>query len=345
MSSGAHPASGEVGQPFGLARIALVLLERTARYGLPRDELLQEARLDETQLRDPDSRIPVGAIVRLWRAIATRATDPAIGLRLGKDMHARELGLVGYAMACSKTLGAALRRLDRYDRIVADTLNVEVDITRDIAYVRVHVQPPMRALRPAADARVATVVAVCREIAATPIELLSVRFPYRRPRHVAEYEQFFRAPLEFGALTTAILLRPKDLETPITQCDETLVGYLDQLAEHLLEPTEADPTARAQLRRLLWPELQDGAPTLPALARRLGMSGRTLQRRLRDEGTTYHQVLIEFRRDAAPALLRDGRLAVSEVAYLLGYGDPSSFQRAFRQAFGMSPRDFRRRPE
>jgi AraC-like DNA-binding protein len=70
-----------------------------------------------------------------------------------------------------------------------------------------------------------------------------------------------------------------------------------------------------------------------------------LQRRLRDESTSYQGALIEFRRDAAPALLRDGRLAVSEVAFLLGYEDPSSFQRAFRQAFGVSPRDFRRRAE
>ena len=345
MSSGAHQASGEVGQPFGLARIALMVLDRTSRWGLPRDEILREARLDETQLRDPDSRIPVAAIARLWRAIAARATDPTIGLRLGKDVRARELGLVGYAMACSQTLGAALRRLDRYDRIVSDTLNVELDVVRETAYVRINVQPLLRALRPAADARVATVVAVCREITAAPLDLLSVQLPYRKPRHVAEYEQFFRAPVEFGALTTAVLARPKDLEIPITECDATLAGYLDRLAEHLLTPSDTDHTARGQLRRVLWSELQDGVPTLGALARRLGMSGRTLQRRLRDEGTTYQGALVEFRRDAAPALLRDGRLAVSEVAFLLGFEDASSFQRAFRQAFGMSPRDFRRRAE
>jgi AraC-like DNA-binding protein len=345
MSSGAHPASGQIGQPFGLARMALMVLERTTRFGLLRDELLREARLNETQLRDPDGRIPVGAIERLWRAIATRATDPTIGLRLGKDVRVREFGLVGYAMACSKTLGAALRRLDRYDRIVSDTLNVEIDIVPEAACVRIDVQPQLRALRPAADARVAAMVAVFREIAATPIELLSVRLPYRKPRHVTEYEQFFRAPIEFGALTAAVLVRTKDLETPITQCDETLAGYLDRLAEHLLTPAESDQTVRGQMRRILWSELQDGVPTLETLARRLGMSGRTLQRRLRDESTSYQGALIEFRRDAAPALLRDGRLAVSEVAFLLGYEDPSSFQRAFRQAFGVSPRDFRRRAE
>src|SRR5262249_13932767 len=160
------------------------------------------------------------------------------------------------------------------------------DITPEAACVRINVQAQLRALRPAADARLAATVAVCREITAAPIELLSVQLPYRKPRHVAEYQQFFRAPVEFGALTTAVLVRAKDLETPIIQCDETLAGYLDQLAEHLITPRDADQTTRGQVRRLLWSELQDGVPTLEALARRLGMSGRTLQRRLHDEGMT-----------------------------------------------------------
>ena len=329
-------------EPSWIARLVSMHLERTTRLGLSREALLGEARLDELQLRDPDGRVPLSAVIRLWQAIAAR-TEPTIGLRLGKDMRAREFGLVGYTMTCSKTLGAALKRLDRYDRIVSDTLNVVLDPATGATWVRLDVDSPLRALRPAADMRLAALVSVCREIAGAPIHPLVVRLPYRKPEQVAEYEQYFRAPLEFGALGTAFLLGNADLERPVVQCDETLAGYLDRLAEQLLPRDDARATASEEIRNALWSALPDGVPELTTLARRLGMSARTLQRRLRDERTTFRDVLTAFRRDAAPALLRDGRLAVSEVAFLLGYEDPASFQRAFRQMFGMPPRAFRQR--
>jgi AraC-like DNA-binding protein len=343
--SNAPPAEVEVPEPSGLARLGLIVLDRATRLGLSREDLLQQARVDEALLRDPDHRIPISAMVRLWRAIATRTTEPTIGLRIGRDVRVRELGLVGYTMVCSRTVGAALRRLDRYDRIVSDTLDVGLDTAPEATWVHVHVRSPLRAVRAAADARLATLVAVCREIAVSPIDPVLVRLPYRKPPDVTEYQEFFRAPVEFGALATAALVTAEHLERPVAQCDDTLAGYLDRLAEQLLAPIDGGQSVREQIRRLLWSELPDGVPPLETVSRRLGMSSRTLQRRLRDERTTFHQLLVDFRRDAAPALLRDGRLAVSEVAFLLGYEDPSSFQRAFRHAFGVSPRVFRGRGE
>jgi AraC-like DNA-binding protein len=331
-----------VKEPSLVARVILAQLDRTTRLGLSRADLLRQARLDERQLRDPDGRIPISAVVRLWQAITARAAEPTIGLRLGKDMRVREFGLVGYTMASSRTVGAALERLARYDRIVSETLDVALDAMGDATWVRVDVQSPLRAVRSAADLRLAALLSVCREIANAPIQPLAVRLPYREPPRMVEYQQFFRAPLEFGALTTAILLRTEDLERPVACGDETLAGYLDRLAEPLLAPVDPDTTVTDRVRNALWSALPDGVPELESLARGLGMSGRTLQRRLRDEGTTYRDVLALFRRDAAPALLRDGRLGVSEVAFLLGYEDPASFQRSFRHAFGMPPRAFRR---
>lgn len=328
-------------EPSGLARLVLMYLERATRWGLPREDLLRQARLDEAQLRDPDGRIPIATVVRLWHAIAAHTAEPTAGLRLGCDARAREFGLVGYTMLCSQTIGAALKRLDRYDRIVSDTLNVELDAADGATWIRLDVRSPLRAFRPAADARLAALLSVCREIASAAIDPLAVRLPYRKPEHVHEYERFFRAPLEFGALATAVLVRDEDLARPVTQCDETLAGYLDRLAAQLVPPADADHKVAAQICRLLWSDLPDGVPDVDAVARRLGMSARTLQRRLRDEGTTYRHVLTQFRHDAAPALLRDGRLGVSEVAFLLGYEDPSSFQRVFRRSFGVSPRAFR----
>ena len=91
----------------GLARLALFHVERLTRMGASRAELLREAGLDEKQIQDPDARIPLSAVVRLWHTTTTRLPDPALGLRLGADVRARDSGRVGDTLAVSATLGAA----------------------------------------------------------------------------------------------------------------------------------------------------------------------------------------------------------------------------------------------
>jgi AraC-like DNA-binding protein len=330
-----------VNEPSGLARLALMHLERSTRLGLTREALLREARLEERQVQDPDSRIPLAAVARLWRSLAKHVSDPAFGLRLGAETRVREFGLVGYTMAFSSTVGSALRRLSHHSRIMSDSLVVALETEGEATWLRIDVQAALRALRPAADARLAAVLAACREIAAAPIAPLMVQLPYRRPTDVKDYETFFAAPLEFGALATAFLLRNEDLARVVAVADPTLTGYLDRLAEQALAALGSERTVRDRVRRVLWSELTEAVPSLDRVASTLGVSARTLQRQLREEGTSFAGVLTELRREMAPALLRDGRLAVSEVAFLLGYEDPSAFQRAFRRWFGRSPRAFR----
>ena len=149
-------------------------------------------------------------------------------------------------------------------------------------------------------------LALCREIAAAPIAPLTVQLPYRRPADVREYERFYRAPLEFGALATAFLLRNDDLARPVVSSDATLTGYLDHLAEQRLAALGGEHTLHDQVRRRLWSALSAGVPSLEGVGRGLGMSPRTLQRRLREEGTTFSAVLTQLRHDLALPLLGDG---------------------------------------
>jgi AraC-like DNA-binding protein len=329
-------------EPTGLARMALIHLERTTRLGVDRADLLKAAGLTEAQLRDPDARIPLSTMARLWRAAADRLPDPALGLSLGAATRAREMGLVGYTMVFSRTIGAALGRFARYSRIVSDALVVHLDAIPEATWVRVDVQPALRAFRPAADARLAALIAVCRQLSGTRLVPLSVQFPYRRPADVRAYEEFFRAPLEYGVMSTACLLAAEDLARPVVTSDEPLAGYLERLADQALGALTSERSVHDQVRRVLWPELSDGVPDLNQTAHTLGLGPRTLQRRLRGEQTTFAGVLAELRREMAQPLLRDGDLAVSEIAFLLGYEDVTSFQRAFRRWFGVSPRAFRR---
>ena len=336
-----HPVS----EPSGLARLALLPLTRMSALGIPYAQLMRAAGLDERQLRNPDARIPLAAVARLWKAITVQATEPTIGLRLGADCRVRDLGLVGCVMAYTTTVSTALERLARYGRIVSDALVVSLARDAEATWVRVDSQPALRSLRPAVDSRLAVLLATLREIAAAPLAPLVVQFPYRRPDGVTPYERFFRAPLEFGTLATALLLDNTDLQRPVVLSDPTVTGYLEHLADDTLARLGDDRSTAHRVRRLLWAELSEGVPGLGKVSRALGVSARTLQRQLRAEGTTFAAVLTALRQEMARPLLRDGRLAVSEVAFLLGYRDPSAFQRAFRAWHGLSPRAFRQAPQ
>ena len=333
---------GAASDPSGLVRLALLPLEYSREHGVPYVELLRAARLEPRQLRDPDSRIPLAAVARIWKAIAMHATSPTIGLDVGAACRVRDFGLVGCVMAYSPTVGSALERLARYGRIVSDALVLTLDREAEVTWVRLDTQPALRSVRPAVDGRIAALVAALREIAGAPLVPLAVQLPYRRPDDVSAYERFFRGPLEFGALATALMLDNKDLALPVALSDPTVTGYLERLAADALARLGHDHSTTDRVRRFLWSELSEGVPELGRVARALGVSARTLQRQLRAEGTTFAAVLMALRQELAPPLLRDGQLAVSEVAFLLGYADPGAFQRAFRAWHGVSPRAFRR---
>jgi AraC-like DNA-binding protein len=330
-----------VKQPSGLVRLVLMQLDKLGELGVSRTLLLREAKIDESQLRDPDGRISLEGVARLWRATASHVTDPAFGLRMGASTSVREWGLVGYAVAYSATLGSALHRFAHYSRVMSDALVVRIDTERDAAWLRLDVQPALRAFRPAVDARLAALLSACREMVGAPVTPLLVQLSYRQPADVKEYERFFGAPLEFGSLTSSFLLRSEDLARQLALADKTLVGYLATLADQKLASIGTERSVRERVRRALWSELSERTPPLEAVARSLGVSARTLQRQLRQEGVTFASILAELRREMAPSLLRDGQNSVSEVAFLLGYEDPSAFRRAFQRWFGRSPRSFR----
>jgi len=137
-------------------------------------------------------------------------------------------------------------------------------------------------------------------------------------------------------------LKSTDLEIPVITADERLAGYLDKVAEETVRTLSRAGSLPDQIVRTLWSALADGVPALDRLASSIGMSPRTLQRRLRQEGTSYAAIIEQLRRGMAATLLRDRDLAVYEVGYLLGYSDSGSFHRAFRRWTARSPLQFRR---
>ncbi len=211
-----------------LARSPQLLLDRAQALGLERDDLLAVSGFSEPELRDPDARVPRVKLIRLWRRIAEAVPDPALGLKLGASIGVRELGLVGYTMQFSTTLGQAFQRLRRYCRLLSDDIRVEIEEHRRGAEIILGARLELAALRHPVDARVAMVLAVTRQLTGVDVAPLEVRLPYPRPPDPGSYRRFFQAPVRFEPGTAALVLERRALDLPIPTTDATLGRYLKE---------------------------------------------------------------------------------------------------------------------
>lgn len=325
-----------------LTRIPLLMLEYAEQSGIDRGELLRLASITPATLADPDTRLPMSALLRLWRAILERQEGTAIGVRIGSTCKATRLGLVGYAMYYSRDLLEALHRFSRYIHIISEAVQFEVAQDGEQTTLLFNAHPSLLALRHPVEAQLAAVLTVGREITQSDLVPLAIHLPLPKAGDTSAYREVFQCPVHFGHPNAAIVFATSQMRLPIKTSDPTLSGYLEELADSTLTSLGAPNENFADaVRRALWSELPGGRPNLWRTASGLGMSARTLQRRLRENGTSFSAVLEELRRELSGDLLANKKLAVADVAFLLGYSEPSALQRAFRRWRGMSPRRFR----
>lgn len=325
-----------------LARIPLLMIEYAGQSGIERDEFLQLASINLADPADPDARIPLAAVLDLWRTIIECEDDSAIGLRIGSTVKARRLGLVGYAMLYSCDLSNALQRFARYIHIVSEAVQFEIAEDCDRTTLRFSAHPALVALRHPVEAQIAAVLAISREITQSDVLPIAIQLPFPLPNDQNKYREIYRCPVNFNQQHAAIVLATSQMHLPIRSADPTLGKFLDQLAQRTLDSLDAtNGDFMDTVRSALWSELPGGRTNLSRVASELGMSSRTLQRRLNELGTSYSVLLEELRREVAGDLLAEKQLGVADIAFLLGYSEPSALRRAFRRWHGVSPRELR----
>jgi AraC-like DNA-binding protein len=324
-----------------LARVPRILLRYAEERGFDRAELLSSAGLTEQELGDPDRRVPLDLALSLWRVVLSRTEDPLFCLEFGGAVRIREYGLVGYTMLHSRTLGCALDRLVRYVRILDDSIRFSKNTAGDRVELVIHEPLPLVAELPRiVDADLAASLTIAREVTGTELIPAKILIPTPEPAVRIRYETFFRCRPVFGASRAAILFDRRQMDLPVVATDNTLCGYLDTMADQELEAL-AGSSYTEKVQRVIWQLLSEGRPTVKSAASALAVSTRTLQRRLREEGVVYGTHVDKLRRRKSAALQKRRDLPVYQIAYLLGYSEPSTFHRAFRRWYSMTPAEFR----
>ena len=324
------------------AKAAEKIVNAAAARGVNAERLCQTVNFDPAVLEDPDSRIPFAQLVSLYEKGAELTGDADFGLHIAESINLSAFDVVGYCALNSSTLGAAFARVARYHSIWTDGALFTLESAGETsAIVYRYVDASIREHRQDAEMTLGTVTALCRKIATPDFAAATVEFQHEAPADFSEHVRLFRCPVKFGAKENRLSFPASFLSLPIAKADASLCVLLDRHAEELLAKYPPRDSLIDQVRNQITGEFRGGEPSLERIADQLGVTPRTLQRKLHELGTSYNDVLDQMRRQLAMRYLREPQMAICEVAYLLGFSEASSFHRAFKRWTGVTPKEFR----
>lgn len=324
----------------------LYLMSYAAARGLERASLVERFGLDTAALDDVDGRVPVTLLTRMWNELPVLLDDPDMPLHVLPHAAVIDPPLNLLVALSSPTLGDALRRLARYERLnfdLADEPVSELVIDGERAHIVVNHEKSRVVLPTGAviDSCLA-ILMFARMATKQPVMPLEARFRHPTPRRPEEYYAAFGCPITFQAERDQMTLRAADLALPHPNASRTLLAITESHAEQKLSQLPTGDDFMLGLRQRIRASFPEGSLTLSRLAKQVGLSPRTLQRRLATEGTSLRRLLDEERRSLALHYIQDARTSLIDIAFLLGFADQSAFSRAFSRWTSRSPSDYRR---
>jgi AraC-like DNA-binding protein len=303
------------------------------------EPLLAKAGISPLRLGEEPKRVAAESQVRFLEIAAEALDDSALSLHLAQDFDLRECGMLYYVLAASPNLGEAIRNLARYLAVSNESIRLRVSERLKNTVLTVSYKIPRHTDRLFAEYGYAVVVRACRELTSRNFSPKTVTFIHGRNADKAEFDRFYGCPVSFNAAADTMVLATESLSAPILTSDKYLLQILKNACEEVLARRgKISSTLRTMVENEIAQLLPHGKAQAEKVASNLGMSNRTLARRLSEEGTSFAAILNELRRDLSARYLRDPDLSLNQVAWLLGYSMVTSLNHAFRRWTGSSPK-------
>jgi len=306
--------------------------------------LLHHVGLSLKDIKDERSAIAVTAQIRFLNDLADALNDRLLGFHIARAMDLRSTGFLYYVAASSRTLGEALMKIGRYSSIVNEGVSVKVRPGAAMRVVIDYAGVSRHADRHQIEAWVTALMRFCRDMTGRALLPLGVKIMHERIPESVEFDAFFGRSVEFGAHLDEILLSADVAKAAIVTADPYLNRLLIKYCDEVLARRQIAPGAlRADVENAMAALLPHGQASIENVADRLGISPRTLRRRLAGEATSFTAVLKELRLALAKRYLAEQNVSISRIAWLLGYAEVSTFSHAFRRWTGRPPRLVRAR--
>lgn len=303
-------------------------------------KLCEAVGLDARRLNDQYDRLPMSQLVALYETAARMAKDRSFGLHVGARTSLRAFGIFGYVVMNSETFGLALERVTRHFPIWTD--GASFSLRREESAVRlIWEYTDASSVECRHDCEMTLLSAAKLSQLSVGVQPREVHFQHSPPKDISEHKRLFRTPVHFRMPHNEVIFDKTVLRAQIRHADIDLCDLLISCAEGMLAvaPPKSDLVDRIGVT--IRHSLRDGDIGLTPVSRTIGIGTRTLQRKLKERGTSFRELLTKVRQELAEQNLRGLEMSIREIAYLLGYSSPSEFHRAFRDWTGLAPKQYR----
>jgi AraC-like DNA-binding protein len=324
----------------GRFRVAKLLAERLQARRVPLASVLRHAGLPPAFFKQDRIYASTSELFALWRAIGEISADPGIGLKMGSEPRIEHCSPTAIAAVCSRSLRDALVRIGRYKRLTCPEEIRLQGAPGEVAVEFVYTEASDHEPDILVDLALSWILSIGRrgmDGQLTPLRIELVRAPL----HAGMLEQHYGCSPRFKARRNALVFRAADMDRAFVTHNEDVLAMIGAQLDLELSAVNADPDLADQVKRTVKRSLAGKRPVLQQVAQELGLSERTLQRRLTAAGSSFQHVAEEARRELARHYLGESAVAYQEVAFLLGYEDANSFFRAFHHWEGTSPGEWR----
>jgi AraC-like DNA-binding protein len=313
------------------------------------DKTLDQRALLESVGIDPDSTPDPSLMIKspdyydlLERIVCAESKGHTLPVRVGSSMQCNDYGAFGLAWKSAVSLRGSFDRAVRFGRVLTNVTRYEMEKAEGGTMFRLRRDGDRTlGLRISNEASLSSVVSISRQVCSLHFRPRAVFFMHDGPSDISAHEDFFGCPVIFGADKDALDVDDFVMDAPNRLGDDSISRFFQIHLEEQLQRLADDAGLEHRVRIQISRRLSEGVPTLSEVAKQLGMSARTLQRRLSDRGYSFQERVDAARRGLAEQLLTSTDYSLAEVAFLTGFSEQSGFTRAFKRWAGQTPRSFR----
>jgi AraC-like DNA-binding protein len=336
-----QPRGQRITSPDALGVATRLAAQRLRAANMPLEPLLRRAGLSLDQLDNKHLRIAVASQITFLELAANALSDSVLGFRLACEGDLREMGLLHYAAGASATLADALHRFERYSLIVHEGVVLKCSGTRDLTMELSYTGVARHTDQQQMEFLVTTLVRSCRVLTGQNLPA-AIHFAHHRPKDASVLATYFAGPVTFGAGVDKISFAKKAGQLPVVRADPYLDEILLEYCEQALSSRRTNSSSlRSRIENAIAPVLPHGEAKFDDIAQKLGMSRRTLARRLKEEGLTFSEILQKLRTDLTARYLSEADLSISQIAWLVGFQSVGAFSHSCKRWSGISPKMLR----
>jgi AraC-like DNA-binding protein len=330
-----YPAHGAI--------FALAIVEELEASNFSPEQIVGNTGINLQALDSDEPKLSFDKLALLFERAAELIGDDLLGFRQGKNRNLRLVGMVAYIGVSAATVRDCLHSVSRYMRIFSDALELDVSrLDEDGVLEWRYAVPASVERRQYVEFAIAGLVSDLRELTRLQLCPENLEFQHSRARHIREIEKYFGCSVSFGCGRNRVVFKQTTLEVPLQTADNHLHRVLTKLGAQVLVGNANKSSLLVSLEREIGDRLASGTASQEQIARAMGMSARSLSRKLAKEGTSFLKVVESYRKAMAESLISETGLQLTQIAFLLGYSDLSSFSSAFKRWTGRTPSAVRR---